>query len=150
MRRYEQIYILRPSLSEDEINSVVENTNQIILSESGSIIFNDKWGMKKLAYPIKKELQGYYVFCDFASTPAAVSEMERKFRIDDSVLKYLTVKISDAITAEGISAAQAEAESKAQIFEDETESAETQTESIDSEKTTEATTVQADTVEDSK
>jgi small subunit ribosomal protein S6 len=150
MRRYEQIYILRPSLSEDEINSVVENTNQIILSESGSIIFNDKWGMKKLAYPIKKELQGYYVFCDFASTPAAVSEMERKFRIDDSVLKYLTVKISDAITAEGISAAQAEAESKAQIFEDETESAETQTESIDSEKTKEATTVQADTVEDSK
>ena len=80
MRRYEQIYILRPSLSEDEINNVVENTNQIIQSESGSIISNDKWGMKKLAYPIKKELQGYYVFCDFASTPAAVSEMERKFR----------------------------------------------------------------------
>ena len=70
--------------------------------------------------------------------------------IDDSVLKYLTVKISDAITAEGISAAQAEAESKAQIFEDETESAETQTESTDSEKTKEASTVQADTVEDSK
>ncbi|MBT8360805.1 MAG: 30S ribosomal protein S6 [Deltaproteobacteria bacterium] len=150
MRRYEQIYILRPSLGEDEINSVVENTNQIILSESGSIISNDKWGMKKLAYPIKKELQGYYVFCDFASTPAAVSEMERKFRIDDSVLKYMTVKISDAITAEGISAAQAEAESKAQIFEDETESAETQTEPTDSEKTKDAPPVQADTVEDSK
>ena len=150
MRRYEQIYILRPSLSEDEINSVVENTNQIILSERGSIISNDKWGMKKLAYPIKKELQGYYVFCDFASTPVAVSEMERKFRIDDSVLKYMTVKISDAITTEGISAAQAEAESKAQIFEDETESAETQAESADSEKTKDATPVQADTVEDSK
>jgi len=150
MRRYEQIYILRPSLSEDEINNVVENTNQIILSENGSIISNDKWGMKKLAYPIKKELQGYYVFCDFAATPAAVSEMERKFRIDDSVLKYLTVKISDSITAEGISAAQTEAESKARLFAGEAESAENETESPDSEKTEDASTVQADTVEDSE
>jgi small subunit ribosomal protein S6 len=106
--------------------------------------------MKKLAYPIKKELQGYYVFCDFASTPAAVSEMERKFRIDDSVLKYLTVKISDSITAEGISAAQTEAESKARVFEDETESAENETESPVSEKTKDVSAVQADTVEDSE
>lgn len=150
MRRYEQIYILRPSLSEDEINDIVENTNQIIQGENGSIISNDKWGMKRLAYPIKKELQGYYVFCDFASTPAAVSEMERKFRIDDSVLKYLTVKIADSITEEGISAAQTEAESKAKIFDDETGSAENETESPDSMETKEAITVQADTVEDSE
>jgi len=150
MRRYEQIYILRPSLSEDEINDIVENTNQIIQGENGSIISNDKWGMKRLAYPIKKELQGYYVFCDFASTPAAVSEMERKFRIDDSVLKYLTVKIADSITEEGISAAQTEAESKAKIFDDETGSAENEAESPDSMETKEAITVQADTVEDSE
>jgi small subunit ribosomal protein S6 len=109
MRRYEQIYILRPSLSEDEITTIIQNTNSIIEGESGSIIFLNKWGMKKLAYPIKKELQGYYVFCDFATTPAAVSEVERKFRIDDSVLKYLTVKLSDSISPEEITAAQEEA-----------------------------------------
>jgi len=106
MRRYEQIYILRSNLSEDEITAVVENTNKIITDETGAIISNVKWGMKKLAYPIKKELQGYYVFCDFAATPAAVAEVERKFRIDDSVLKYLSVKLSDAITDEEIQAAQ--------------------------------------------
>ena len=109
MRRYEQIYILRPSLSEDEITTIIQNTNSIVESEGGSIIFLNKWGMKKLAYTIKKELQGYYVFCDFATTPAAVSEVERKFRIDDSVLKYLTVKLSDSISPEEIAAAQEEA-----------------------------------------
>jgi len=113
MRRYEQIYILRPSLSEDEINQVIENSNQIVLDDEGTIISLNKWGMRKLAYPIKKEPQGYYVLADVAATPAAVAEIERKFRIDDAVLKYLTVKVSDAMTAEEISDAQNAAASQA-------------------------------------
>jgi len=112
MRRYEQIYILQPSLNEDAINTVIENTNQIIKDTKGSIIFLDKWGMKKLAYPIKKESQGFYVFCDFAATPEAVAEIERKFRIDDAILKYLSVKIADAISEEEIAAAQEAAVTK--------------------------------------
>ncbi len=113
MRRYEQIFILRPSLGEDEIDKVIENTAQIITGEAGSIISTVKWGMKKLAYPIKKELQGYYVFSDFAATPKAIAEVERKFRIDDSVLKYLSIKLTDSISAEEIKTAQDEAEAKA-------------------------------------
>lgn len=113
MRRYEQIYILRPALSEDEISRVVENTNQLILDDGGAVIFLNKWGMRKLAYPIKKEIQGYYILCDFAATPDVVSEIERKFRIDDAVLKYLTVRVSDTISAEEISAAISEAEALA-------------------------------------
>ena len=113
MRRYEQIYILRPALSEDEISRVVENTNQLILDDGGAVIFLNKWGMRKLAYPIKKEIQGYYILCDFAATPVVVSEIERKFRIDDAVLKYLTVRVSDTISAEEISAAISEAEALA-------------------------------------
>ena len=113
MRRYEQIYILRPSLSEDEISRVVENTNQLILDDGGAVIFLNKWGMRKLAYPIKKEIQGYYILCDFAATPDVVSEIERKFRIDDAVLKYLTVRVSDTISAEEISTAISEAEALA-------------------------------------
>ncbi len=113
MRRYEQIYILRPALSEDEISRVVENTNQLILDDGGAVIFLNKWGMRKLAYPIKKEIQGYYILCDFAATPDVVSEIERKFRIDDAVLKYLTVRVSDTISAEEISTAISEAEALA-------------------------------------
>jgi small subunit ribosomal protein S6 len=102
MRRYETIYILRPNLGEEEISKVIESTNQIILNEKGSVIELNKWGMKKLAYLIKKENLGYYVYCDYAGTPAAVSEIERKFRIDDSVLKYMTIKTSAAISDDQI------------------------------------------------
>ena len=102
MRRYETIYILRPSLSEDEVNGVVEKTNAILCTGGGEIIAVDKWGLRKLAYLIKKESQGYYVFCDYGTTPDNVTEMERIFRIDDSVMKYMTVKVADSIDAEGI------------------------------------------------
>lgn len=112
MRRYETVFILRPSQSEDEINAIIENTKNIILNDHGSIIDLNKWGMKKLAYTIKKEIQGQYVFCDFAGTPASVAEFERKFRIDDAVLKYLTIKTADAISEEEIGKAIAEADAK--------------------------------------
>ena len=113
MRRYEQVYILRPSLSEDEITRIIENTGQLVEQDGGTIIFLNRWGMRKLAYPIKKEVQGYYILCDFAASPEVVSEIERKFRIDDSVLKYLTIKIADAISADEIETARSEAETKA-------------------------------------
>jgi len=102
MRRYETIFILRPNVGEDEIIKVIESTTQIILKEKGTILEMNRWGIKKLAYLIKKESLGYYVYCDYAGTPAAVAELERKFRIDDSVLKYLTIKTAISITEEGI------------------------------------------------
>lgn len=108
MRRYETIYILRPNLGEDEINTIIDNANAIIQSEGGTIIHLDRWGLRKFAYLIKKESQGIYILCDYATEPAAVLEMERKFRIDDSVLKYMTIKLADNITAEKIEQAKVE------------------------------------------
>ena len=125
MRRYEQVCILRPSLSEEEITRIIDTATQLIQEDEGSIIFLNKWGMRKLAYPIKKESQGYYVLCDFAASPEVVAEIERKFRIDDAVLKYLTVKIADAISAEEIETARSEAEARAIVPEPEEESTET-------------------------
>jgi len=113
MRRYETIFILRPNAGEEEINRVVESTSKIILDEKGTIIELARWGMKKLAYLIKKESLGYYVYCDYAGTPAAVSEIERKFRIDDMVLKYLTIKTANSITEEGIEEAKLAISAKA-------------------------------------
>lgn len=108
MRRYETIYILRPNLGEEEINTIVDNANAIITGEGGSIIDLDRWGLRKFAYLIKKETQGHYIFCDYATEPAAVLEMERKFRIDDAVLKYMTIKLADDITPEKIEQAKIE------------------------------------------
>lgn len=116
MRRYETVFILRPGQSEDEISTIIDNTKKIILDENGSIISLGRWGLRKLAYTIKKENQGQYVFCDYAGTPAAVAEIERKFRIDDAVLKYLTIKTAEAITAEEIDKAIAEADARLAAF----------------------------------
>ena len=93
MRRYETISIIRPNANEDEITAICERTAEIIKAEDGEIIREDHWGLKKLAYLIQKEQQGYYVYTEFAGTPAAVAEMERIFKIDDRVLKYMTVKL---------------------------------------------------------
>ncbi len=112
MRRYETIIILRPTLTEKQIDSVVENSTKIITDDSGAVIELDRWGMRKLAYLIKKEKQGFYVYVDYSALPESVSEMERKFRIDDSVLKYMTVKVADAISDDEISAAKGKAEEK--------------------------------------
>ena len=124
MRRYETIFILRPNVGEDEINKIVENTTKIILDENGTIIEMARWGIKKLAYLIKKESLGYYVYCDYAGTPAAVAEIERKFRIDDSVMKYLTIKTANSINEEGIQEAIAKISEKntALLDDDETDS----------------------------
>lgn len=113
MRRYETISILRPNAGDEEIKRVIEGMSQIISDEQGTIIELTHWGIKKLAYLIKKETLGYYVYCDYSGTPAAVSEIERKFRIDDQVLKYMTVKLSDSIDSEGIQQAIAKASEKA-------------------------------------
>ena len=95
MRRYETITIIRPNAGEDDITGIIDRTKDIIEQRGGSIVTIDKWGLKKLAYFIKKEQQGYYVYMEYAGNPEAVSEMERVYRIDDRVLKFMTVKTQD-------------------------------------------------------
>ena len=95
MRRYETIYIIRPGASEDDITAIIERTNGVIEQHNGKIDALDRWGIKKLAYTINKETQGYYVFTEYAGLPVAVSEIERLFRIDDKILRYMTVKTQD-------------------------------------------------------
>ena len=112
MRRYETIFILRPSLNENEINTIIDNTTSILTTDGGQIIEADRWGMKKLAYQIKKESQGFYVYLDYSGTPDAVAEMERKFRIDDAVLRYMSIKTAEEISAEEISEATQKATEK--------------------------------------
>ena len=110
MRRYETILIVRPNIAEDEIEVVINRAGSTIEGDGGTIIRIDKWGLKKLAYLIKKESQGYYVYIDYAGIPASVSEIERIFRIDDKILKYLTVKLADSCDPEAIKEELASAE----------------------------------------
>jgi len=102
MRHYETTYILRPNLGEDQFTEIIKRTNAIVTDDDGSIIDIDRWGIKTLAYEIKKETQGYYVNMNYAAHGTTVAEIERIFRIDDRLLRYLTIKLADAIDEAGI------------------------------------------------
>ncbi len=91
MRRYETFIILDPDISEDQRSVVLQRTSDVIKQQDGFLAFVDEWGSRQLAYEIKKKARGYYVRFDFCGTGAVVTEMERNYRIDDRVLKYMTV-----------------------------------------------------------
>jgi len=110
MRRYETIFIVKPNLAEDEIAAITDKTVATIENDGGTILRTSNWGLKKLAYLIQKENQGYYVYIDYAGIPAAVAEIERLFRIDDRILKYLTVKLADTCDPEAVKEELANAE----------------------------------------
>lgn len=98
MRRYETIVIVKPGAGETEFSSVSEKVTGTIEGFGGLIVSNDKWGLKKLAYPIKKEAQGDFLYVEYAGLPDGVKEMERLLRIDDRVLKFMTVKTQNVFT----------------------------------------------------
>lgn len=104
MRHYETTYILRPGLGEALFTEIIDRTNAIVSDFGGTLIVQERIGLRKLAYAIRKEARGYYVYINFAAPGEAVAEIERVFRIDDRVLRYLTVKLGDSIDAEGIEA----------------------------------------------
>ena len=115
MRRYETIAILDPDLPEEGRAPVFDRLTQLIPAQNGFLVKLDEWGSRRLAYDIKKKTRGYYLCIDLCGDGAVVNEMERFFRIDDRVLKYMTVVLDKDVDLEAIKAeiAEAEAEAKA-------------------------------------
>lgn len=114
MRRYETIVIIDPDLSDEERKPVLERINDLIPQQGGFAVMIDDWGNRKLAYDIKKKSRGYYVRIDFCGTGSLVDEMERFFRIDDRVLKYMTVLVEKDVDIERVKKEKAEAEAEAE------------------------------------
>jgi small subunit ribosomal protein S6 len=112
LQRYEVVAIVLADLSEDDITALIERTQTIINDRKGVIAKVDKWGKKHLAYEIKKKKDGYYFLIDFAGDGAMVAEIERTYKIDDRILKFMTVKKEGAATREGIEKEAADAEAK--------------------------------------
>lgn len=95
MRKYETIFILHPELSEDDIKSVITKAQDVISSYKGECFRMDDWGIRKLAYPIKKSARGRYYYLRFDGDSALIAELERRLRLDDKVLRYQSVNITD-------------------------------------------------------
>ena len=102
MRRYETIFIIDPDLSEEERTPLFERLKDLFPQHNGLLVMVDEWGAKKLAYEIKKKSRGYYVRLDYCGTGILVNEIERFFRIDDRVLKYMTVLLEKNVNVETV------------------------------------------------
>ena len=102
MRHYETIYILRPSLAEGEYDGAQKKFVDLIEKNQGVMIKVDPWGEKTLAYPLNKMKKGYYVLLEYCGEAGLTEELERVFKLDDKVLKYQTVKLSDNADPEAL------------------------------------------------
>lgn len=102
MRRYETVVIAQANLPEDEMTGLIDRYSSIITERKGAVVKVDRWGVRKLAYDIRKQTRGAYVFYDFAATSDAVVELERNLKIDDNVLKFMTIMTDPDTTAEKI------------------------------------------------
>ena len=127
MRRYETIIILDPDLSTEKREPVLKRVQDVIDQQDGYLVLIDDWGARKLAYEIKKKQRGYYVRFDFCGTAAVVDEIERFFRIDDRVLKFMTVLLDKTVDIEKIKEEVAAAETKAKVPVEQVEPAESET-----------------------
>lgn len=112
MKRYEVIAIVKTDVSEEDLTAIMERSSNIITERKGVIAKAEKWGKRRLAYEIKKQKDGFYFYIDYAGDGSIVAEMERNFKIDDRILKFMTVTKEGAVTREGIDAEIAAAEAK--------------------------------------
>jgi small subunit ribosomal protein S6 len=139
MRRYELIFIVQPELSEEEVKAITDRYLQIITAQKGTIIKTEDWGKRRLAYDIKKQSKGNYILVDFYGQGSMIQEIERNLKIDDNILKFITVKTRDPFNPESLEEERKKEQllQAAQIAPEELEPAVTQEsamEDLDSEK----------------
>ena len=91
MHEYETVFILDPGLDENQVNEEVEKTSNLITSHGGKIIDLQRWGRKRLAYEINKKRDGVYTLIKHESSGETVKELERRLRLNDSVMRVMTV-----------------------------------------------------------
>ena len=85
--------IIRPSLSEEETTALIEKMKGTVTKNGASLERAENWGRKKLAYEIKRERKGTYVYFYFKGPGTVIAELERAYRLEDSIIKFLTVKL---------------------------------------------------------
>lgn len=112
MKRYEVIAIAKSDLSEEDVTTLIERIEKIITKRKGFIVKIDKWGKKRLAYEINKQKDGHYFLIELVGDGPIIDEIERNYKIDDRILKFITIKKEGAITREGIDQEIAAAEAK--------------------------------------
>lgn len=97
MRIYEELFIVRPDATEEEVDPVIDQLKNVITQAGGTVDKTEKWGVRRLAYRVVKYDEGQYILLQFTAKPETVKEIERRLRVADLVLKFLTVRIDEKL-----------------------------------------------------
>ena len=100
MRKFETLLLLSPELSAENREGIVYALGAVVEREGGAMTEVDHWGMRDLAYPVRKLMRGYYVRLEYDAPAALVAELERNIRITDGIFKFVTVKLADEAAGE--------------------------------------------------
>ncbi len=95
MTNYEIMFIVKTTMEADNIKKSIENMKKIITDDKGKIVETKDMGEKKLAYPIKKEINGYYYVLKVEAKPETISEFNRRALIDETILRHLIIKLDE-------------------------------------------------------
>ena len=93
MNHYETVFILNPVLSDVQVKETVKKFEDYLVSKGAEVVYKEDWGLKKLAYTIQNKKSGFYHLFEFKADGSVVAPFELEFRRDDSVMRYLTVKL---------------------------------------------------------
>ena len=94
MNKYESVVIVNPNLEEESVKNLIKKFSDLINTD-GNIISVEEIGKRRLAYEIKKQKEGFYIVIKFEAKPELIAELERNYRIEDSVMKFLSVRKED-------------------------------------------------------
>jgi small subunit ribosomal protein S6 len=92
LNQYELIYVIQPELDNDATKAVDERVSQAIAGNKGEIVSTEIWGQRKLAYPIGRYFEGYYILHNVQMPPAGVSDVERVMRLNENIIRFLVVR----------------------------------------------------------
>lgn len=118
---YETTFITKSEMSDESLKTFQEKLQQVIGSFQGEVVLTEDWGKKKLAYPISKESRGHYTYLVYTGKPGVVAELERNLRLQDFVLRFLTVNLEKEFDAAEFKKRRAEIHAAAKRREEERE-----------------------------
>lgn len=93
LKHYETVFVLTPVLSQDQLAEAVDKFKKILTGNGSRIVFENNWGLRKLAYPIQKKNTGFYYLIEFMGDGAMISKLETEFKRDERIMRYLTVAL---------------------------------------------------------
>ena len=106
MAFYESVLIARQDLGASQVSSLVSDLSETIKANGGEVVRVDNWGLKNLAYRIKKNRKGHYVVLNISAPAAAIAEYERIMRFNEDVIRYMTVKVDELSSADASAASE--------------------------------------------